>query len=513
MWSKRGCAARIAAEGRFRRSDLEGLQRRPPARNQHWAESVTRPQRVLNLAAWIAAALTASLGLLQTLTGHGVLYIGLFNIATAAVFLAIPLLHRFGDMIAALVFVIVSFTSLTFVGSQIGTDPCAVLLPGIGLPGRAGARHGPPGSCRFDRRRRCRLVIALQFLVPQDTGIQPRWGARRRVRLRHDRACLLMFATVWYAMREVERAEDAMEVEYKRSEALLANILPATVAEQLKDPAHGTIAHRYDDASVMFTDIAGYTERASDMGSHRTGPVPRSALHHLRPPGGPAWLEKIKTTGDGCMVVGGVPTPRPDHVEAIAALALDISKAVAGLRDPRATRCRSGWVWPPDLAGRRRRCAPVLLRRLGRRRQRRPRMESTDPLGMIQVPQNVYERLRHEFILEERGEVEVKGKGVMRDMVLVDRRAAGLRGRKPWRSMICPARAESRTSQYVTMVWIHTQGRPAYRRHRRPAAMAVGRAGPASQPRYYARRFRRHPPARPGARPPAPAEHPTPSPG
>ena len=94
------------------------MQRRPPARNQHWAESVTRPQRVLNFATWIAAALTASLGILQTLTGHGVLYIGLINLAIAAVFLAIPLLHRFGDMIAAVVFVAVSFTSLTFVGSQ-----------------------------------------------------------------------------------------------------------------------------------------------------------------------------------------------------------------------------------------------------------------------------------------------------------------------------------------------------------------------------------------------------------
>jgi adenylate cyclase len=51
-------------------------------------------------------------------------------------------------------------------------------------------------------------------------------------------------------------------------------------------------------------------------------------------------------------------------------------------------------------------------------------MESTDPVGRIQVPQNVYERLRHEFVLEERGEVDVKGKGVMRTWFLVDRKPA-----------------------------------------------------------------------------------------
>ena len=122
MWAERKCAARILPDSRFRRADCERLQRRPPARNQHWAESVTRPQRVLNFATWIAAALTAGLGILQTVTGDRVLYIGLINLTLAGVFLAIPWLHRFGNIVAATVFVIVSYASLTFVGMQIGTD-------------------------------------------------------------------------------------------------------------------------------------------------------------------------------------------------------------------------------------------------------------------------------------------------------------------------------------------------------------------------------------------------------
>jgi adenylate cyclase len=48
------------------------------------------------------------------------------------------------------------------------------------------------------------------------------------------------------------------------------------------------------------------------------------------------------------------------------------------------------------------------------------RMESTDLEGRIQVPQDVFERLRHAFVLEERGDVEIKGKGVMRTWYLVD---------------------------------------------------------------------------------------------
>ena len=122
MRFKRKCATRILPESPFRRSDCERLQRRPPARNQHWADAVTRPQRVLNFATWIAAGVTAMLGVLQTITGERVLYIGLINLALAGVFLAIPLLHRFGNIIASLVFVVLAYSSLTFVGTQIGTD-------------------------------------------------------------------------------------------------------------------------------------------------------------------------------------------------------------------------------------------------------------------------------------------------------------------------------------------------------------------------------------------------------
>jgi adenylate cyclase len=426
VWSQRKCAARILSETPFRRSDCEHLQRRPPARNQHWAESVTRPQRVLNLAAWIAAALTATLGLLQTITGDEVHYIGLINLVTAGVFLSIPLLHRFGNMVAAVVFVSVSFISLTFVGSQIGTDSgvqfyylvsasLAVLVLGMDHLVLAASTVTVGAG----------LVIGLQFLVPPDTGIQPRWALNAGFVFATAGACLLMFATVWYAMREIERAEDAMEVEYKRSEALLANILPSTVAEQLKDPEHGTIADRYDDASVLFSDIAGYTERASDMDpTELVRFLDRlyTTFDRLVDRHG---LEKIKTTGDGYMVVSGVPTPRPDHVEAIAALALDMANAVAGLRDPHdnPVPIRIGIASGPVVAG------VVGARRFfydvwGDAVNVASRMESTDPLGRIQVPHYVYERLRHDFVLEERGEVEVKGKGAMRTWLLVDRKSA-----------------------------------------------------------------------------------------
>lgn len=424
MKSERKRSGRFLPEMPFRRSDCERLQRRPPARNQHWADSVTRPQRVLNVAAWIAAFVTAALGILQTVTGSGVLHIGLINLATAAVFLAIPLLHRFGNIIAAVVFVVIAYSSLTFVGSQVGTDSgvqfyylvsasLAVLVLGTDYLALASTVVAIGAG----------LCVGMQFLVPADTGIQPRWALNAGFVLTTVAACVMIFATVWYAMREVTRAEAAMEVEYSRSEALLANILPASVAAKLKDPAHGVIADRYDDASILFADIAGFTERASEIPpTELVRFLDRlyTTFDRLVDRHG---LEKIKTTGDSYMVVSGVPTPRPDHAEAIAALALDMSRAVADLRDPRGNPVplRMGIASGPVVAG------VVGARRFfydvwGDAVNVASRMESTDIEGRIQVPQNVFERLRHAFVLEERGEIDIKGKGLMRTWYLIARK-------------------------------------------------------------------------------------------
>lgn len=422
--SERKRTGRFLPEMPFRRSDCERLQRRPPARNQHWADSVTRPQRVLNVATWIAAFITAALGILQTFTGSGVLHIGLINLGVAVIFLAIPLLHRFGNIIAAVVFVTVAYASLTFVGSQIGTDSgvqfyylvsasLAVLVLGTEHLALAGTVVAIGAG----------LCVGMQFLVPPDTGIQPRWALNAGFVLATGAAVFMMFATVWYAMREVSRAEAAMEVEYSRSEALLANILPASIAAKLKDPAHGVIADRYDDASILFADIAGFTERASEIPpTELVRFLDRlyTTFDRLVDRHG---LEKIKTTGDSYMVVSGVPTPRPDHAEAIAALALDMSRAVSDLRDPRGNPVplRMGIASGPVVAG------VVGARRFfydvwGDAVNVASRMESTDIEGRIQVPQSVFERLRHSFVLEERGEIDIKGKGLMRTWYLIARK-------------------------------------------------------------------------------------------
>lgn len=196
-------------------------------------------------------------------------------------------------------------------------------------------------------------IIALELLVPNDRGLGPSWTLTVGFVSSAISSAVMMFATVWYSLRETARAEQAMEAEYQRSEQLLANILPATIAARLKDPARTIIADKYDDASILFADIAGYTERASDTTPTDLVRFLDQLYTDLDALVDKHGLEKVKTSGDSYMVVSGVPRPRADHVEALACLALDMADAVADLKDPqgRAVPLRIGLASGPVVAG------------------------------------------------------------------------------------------------------------------------------------------------------------------
>lgn len=395
-----------------------------PARTRHYAEAVVRRLRVLTIATWISAAVSALFGTLQLVMGGPSWWLGVLNVCFAALFLAIPLLYRLGAFVAPLTFLLFAYLSVTFFTYAIGTDSglqfyflvaasLVVLVLGIERIVLSAVLVG------------LGLVasIALELTVPDDRGLGPPWVMTVGFVLSAVSATVMVFATVWYSLRETDRAERAMEAEYQRSEQLLANILPASVAARLKDPGHTIIADRYDDASILFADIAGYTERASDTSPSDLVRFLDRLYTDLDALVDRHGLEKIKTSGDSYMVVSGVPRPRPDHVEALACLALDMAAAVAGLTDPlgREVPLRIGLATGPVVAG------VVGARKFfydvwGDAVNVAARMETTDVVGRIQVPHNIYQRIRHSFLFEERGEVDVKGKGTMHTWYLVGRR-------------------------------------------------------------------------------------------
>lgn len=367
------------------------LQSRVPARTQHYALSVSSRLRVLTIATWIAAIVSGGFGVFQLLVGGQVWRFGFINLASSAVFITVPLLYRFGELIAPLAFFLIAYVSVSFMCFEIGTGSglqfyllvsatLVVLVLGIERIALAVTLAAMAVAA----------IVALEVLVPNDRGLGPPWTLTVGFVSSAISAAVMMFATVWYSLRETARAERAMEAEYQRSEQLLANILPATIADRLKDPARTIIADKYDDASILFADLAGYTERASDTTPTDLVRFLDQLYTDLDALVDKHGLEKVKTSGDSYMVVSGVPRPRADHVEALACLALDMADAVADLKDPqgRAVPLRIGLASGPVVAG------VVGARKFfydvwGDAVNVASRMETTDVVGRIQVPQDV----------------------------------------------------------------------------------------------------------------------------
>jgi adenylate cyclase len=389
-----------------------------------YPEKVARRLRTLNLTAWIAAPVAGGFAIVQFLDPTpNVWKVATVNLVAMVVFAAIPRLHAVGPTAAAISFVSFSyvylFVDLSLMGSGTGMQfyypvgaALLVLFFGVerlALTAILGAAAVP-------------FLVAIEVLVPHDTGMLHPMVLFGNYVVTSIVACAALMTIVIYALREAARAEATAELERARSDALLANILPVSVADRLKSDPSSAIADKYEDASILFADMEGFTTRASETPPDQLVQFLNRVFTEFDQLVERYGLEKIKTTGDAYMVVSGVPSPRPDHALAIARLALDMRDAAMAMRDPngRSVPIRIGIG-----------CGPVVAGVVGTRKffydvwgdavNIASRMESTGFTGRIQVSPEAFTYLKRDFVLEPRGEVDLKGKGRMSTWFLIAR--------------------------------------------------------------------------------------------
>jgi len=223
-------------------------------------------------------------------------------------------------------------------------------------------------------------------------------------------------------LRDVEQEYlQQLQVEQEKSQRLLLNILPEPIADRLKKGEKG-IVNRFPEVTVLFADIVGFTALSSKI-------APEDLVHFLNEIfssfdrlAAVHGLEKIKTIGDAYMAVGGLPTPRPDHVEAVAEMALDMQKEIVRFNSKNSTTLtiRVGLQTGPVIAG-------IIGEKKfiydlwGDTVNTASRMESHGLPGAVQVTDFVYERLKDRYRFEKRGSIHVKGKGEMTTFLLTGR--------------------------------------------------------------------------------------------
>jgi len=199
---------------------------------------------------------------------------------------------------------------------------------------------------------------------------------------------------------------------HRENERLLLNVLPASIANKLKQQV-GIIAERFDDASVLFADIVGFTPLSARLSPTELieslnrvfSGFDELADHHK--------LEKIKTIGDGYMVAGGLIEQDADHLAAMATMALAMHENARKLNSEfGGLSLRIGLQVGSVIAG------VIGIRKFiydvwGDTVNTASRLESHGAPGRTHVSEMVFERLQGRFAFEARGTIELKGRGPM----------------------------------------------------------------------------------------------------
>jgi len=229
-------------------------------------------------------------------------------------------------------------------------------------------------------------------------------------------ALLLIVALIIFNRFRVTRKQKGIiEKEKQRSEELLLNILPADVAEELKDKGSAEARH-FDQVTVLFTDFKGFTQFSEKLTPAQLVSEINtcfSAFDHIMEKYG---IEKIKTIGDAYMAAGGLSGSGASYAQDVIRACLDIQQFMSDYRQKKEAagemffEIRIGVHTGPVVAG------IVGVKKFaydiwGDTVNTASRMESSGEVGKVNISGATYELIREKFICTHRGNIQAKGKG------------------------------------------------------------------------------------------------------
>lgn len=202
------------------------------------------------------------------------------------------------------------------------------------------------------------------------------------------------------AVREAER-------ERQVSESLLASILPATIARELRE--RGAVDPRYyEDVTILFSDFAGFTLATENLAAEDLVWVLNNYFTEFDRITGRYGLEKLKTIGDSYMLAGGLPDRSPSHPVDVVLAAFEMIEAVRRLESADTPwKVRIGIHTGPVIAG------LVGTRKFafdiwGESVNFASRMESTSSHNEINISARTQSRVKDFFLCESRGRIATK---------------------------------------------------------------------------------------------------------
>ncbi len=213
--------------------------------------------------------------------------------------------------------------------------------------------------------------------------------------------------------KQLKQEQALLAIEREKSETLLLNILPASIANRLKD-GENVIANEHPEVAVLFADIVGFTHISEHISPALLVENLNKIFSYFDELVEGFGLEKIKTIGDSYMVASGLTEHKKDHIKKIADLALAIANDTGQFSLDGKNKCmvRIGLHVGPVIAG------VIGSKKFsydvwGDAVNTASRMESFSEPGKIQISEKFYNYIKDDYECEYRGQTEIKSKGLM----------------------------------------------------------------------------------------------------
>ena len=364
---------------------------------------------ICNIAGYLSAASSLSFALNFSMYNYqGMKWLIAGNLLSACITTTAPFWHRFNALLSPVVLASTVTITLFFFVSELGRDS-GIQLNYIGAAAIAFAIFG---------LAHIRYIVAVilvcvighlsAYFLFESGRIQHLVDAQFIAQIYVLSAVsiiLILVLVVWYAFSIAADAE-------ARSEQLLLNVLPGQIAERLREEPGKIIADRFDEASVLFADLVGFTSLARSMSVEELVTLLNHVFSEFDRIGEELGTEKIKTIGDAYMAACGVPEPNDVHAQNILNLAMrfqDKLEIIANERDV-ALNMRIGIATGPITAG-----------IIGKARfsydvwsttvNLASRLESNGEAGRIRVSQATYQGLKDIYEFEKAPVEFLKGVG------------------------------------------------------------------------------------------------------
>jgi class 3 adenylate cyclase/Tfp pilus assembly protein PilF len=231
---------------------------------------------------------------------------------------------------------------------------------------------------------------------------------------------------IYRRMVYIRRAKSVIENEKERSDKLLLNILPAEIAEELKEKGRAE-ARKFDMVSILFSDFKEFTQLSQKLSAEELVGEINTCFKAFDAICNKYGIEKIKTIGDSYMAAGGLPVATDDALKKTVLAGIEMKDFMIKRKTEQQAigkisfEMRVGIHTGPVVAG----IVGVTKFQYdvwGDTVNTASRIESCGEAGKVNISRSVFDLIRddHSFVFQQRGGIQTKGKGEI-DMWFVER--------------------------------------------------------------------------------------------